>query len=47
MENKGFELVSPFKPSGDQPQAIQKLTEGIKDGLLGQTWLGGTGSGNT
>ncbi|MBR4030239.1 MAG: excinuclease ABC subunit UvrB [Clostridia bacterium] len=47
MENKGFELVSPFKPSGDQPQAIEKLTEGIKDGLLGQTLLGVTGSGKT
>ena len=46
MDNK-FELVSPFKPSGDQPQAIESLTEGILDGSLGQTLLGVTGSGKT
>lgn len=47
MEDRKFELVSQFKPSGDQPQAIEKLTEGVKDGLLGQTLLGVTGSGKT
>ena len=43
----GFKLVSPFKPSGDQPQAIQKLVEGVKNGLAKQTLLGVTGSGKT
>ncbi len=47
MENNKFELVSPFKPSGDQPQAIESLTEGILDGSLGLTLLGVTGSGKT
>ena len=38
-----FELVSKYKPSGDQPQAIEKLTEGINDGLASQVLLGVTG----
>lgn len=42
-----FELVSPYKPSGDQPQAIDKLVEGIKEGYRDQTLLGVTGSGKT
>ncbi|MFC4762327.1 excinuclease ABC subunit UvrB [Dyella koreensis] len=42
-----FELVSPYKPSGDQPQAIQRLTEGFENGLAAQTLLGVTGSGKT
>ncbi|OGT66620.1 MAG: excinuclease ABC subunit B [Gammaproteobacteria bacterium RIFCSPHIGHO2_12_FULL_45_9] len=42
-----FELVSPFAPSGDQPQAIVRLVEGIQDGLARQTLLGVTGSGKT
>jgi len=42
-----FDLVSKFKPTGDQPQAIQQITEGIKDGLRYQTLLGVTGSGKT
>jgi excinuclease ABC, B subunit len=42
-----FELVSPYKPSGDQPQAIDKLVEGIKKGYRDQTLLGVTGSGKT
>lgn len=46
-ENKKFELVSSYKPAGDQPEAIEKLTEGITDGLMGQTLLGVTGSGKT
>lgn len=42
-----FELVSPFTPMGDQPQAIKKLTAGINDGERAQTLLGVTGSGKT
>ena len=42
-----FILHSAYKPSGDQPKAIEKLTEGIMDGSLGQTLLGVTGSGKT
>ncbi len=42
-----FELVSDFKPSGDQPQAIEKLVEGINKGFDAQTLLGVTGSGKT
>ena len=42
-----FKLVSPFKPTGDQPQAIEKLVEGIERGDREQTLLGITGSGKT
>ncbi len=42
-----FELVSPFKPAGDQPQAIEALLSGIKSGKNFQTLLGVTGSGKT
>src|ERR1043166_1334315 len=42
-----FELVSPYQPAGDQPQAIAKLTEGLLAGAAHQTLLGGTGSGKT
>ncbi|MBQ7712723.1 MAG: excinuclease ABC subunit UvrB [Clostridia bacterium] len=42
-----FELVSSFSPCGDQPQAIEKLTEGVRDGLTTQVLLGVTGSGKT
>ncbi|MBR6559435.1 MAG: excinuclease ABC subunit UvrB [Clostridia bacterium] len=42
-----FELHSDYKPTGDQPQAIEKLTEGILCGARGQTLLGVTGSGKT
>ena len=42
-----FKLVSPFEPTGDQPQAIQQLTEGILNGAHAQTLLGVTGSGKT
>ncbi len=42
-----FELVSPYKPTGDQPQAIKKLTDGINNGLREQVLLGVTGSGKT
>ena len=46
-QGKPFILHSPFKPSGDQPSAIAKLTEGLNDGLVHQTLLGVTGSGKT
>ncbi len=42
-----FELVSPYKPTGDQPLAIEKLSEGIQNGLKEQVLLGVTGSGKT
>ncbi len=42
-----FELVSEYKPTGDQPQAIEKLTAGVKAGMRDQTLLGVTGSGKT
>ncbi len=42
-----FKLEAPFKPTGDQPQAIEKLVEGLENGLLHQTLLGVTGSGKT
>jgi len=42
-----FELVAPYKPAGDQPQAIVKLTDGILSGVRDQTLLGVTGSGKT
>ncbi|MBR5388423.1 MAG: excinuclease ABC subunit UvrB [Clostridia bacterium] len=47
MERRNFKLVSDFKPTGDQPQAIKLLTEGLKDGLRTQVLLGVTGSGKT
>jgi excinuclease ABC subunit B len=42
-----YELHQPFEPSGDQPEAIERLTEGLQDGLSFQTLLGVTGSGKT
>ena len=42
-----FKLNSLYQPTGDQPQAIEKLVEGIKNGLTEQTLLGVTGSGKT
>ena len=42
-----FELVAPYKPMGDQPEAIRKLTEGLQKGLRDQVLLGVTGSGKT
>ena len=42
-----FELVSEYKPTGDQPQAIKELVEGFKEGNQCQTLLGVTGSGKT
>jgi excinuclease ABC subunit B len=45
--NSPFQLVQPFEPAGDQPEAIERLTEGLNDGLVAQTLLGVTGSGKT
>jgi excinuclease ABC subunit B len=42
-----FQLVSPFAPAGDQPQAIEKLIAGFESGIAAQTLLGVTGSGKT
>ncbi len=42
-----FKLHSPYKPTGDQPQAIEKLVNGIEDGLAAQVLKGVTGSGKT
>ena len=47
INTKPFRLHSDFKPSGDQPQAIEKLVENLNDGLAHQTLLGVTGSGKT
>ena len=46
-EENLFKLVSPYKPTGDQPQAIEKLADGIMEGDVHQTLLGVTGSGKT
>ena len=43
----GFQLVAPYQPAGDQPQAITRLVEGFDGGLARQTLLGVTGSGKT
>src|SRR5438045_5624005 len=45
--NSPYELHQPFPPGGDEPEAIDKLVEGIEDGLAFQTLLGVTGSGKT
>lgn len=42
-----FKLHSPYKPTGDQPQAIEYLSKGIEQGKKFQTLLGVTGSGKT
>ena len=42
-----FKLHAPFKPTGDQPEAIEKLAQGVKMGLDEQVLLGVTGSGKT
>ncbi len=42
-----FQLVAPYRPTGDQPQAIEKLSEGLRRGLKHQTLLGATGTGKT
>ena len=45
--SKKFDLVSNYKPAGDQPKAIEEIVKGLNDGLLNQTLLGVTGSGKT
>src|SRR5262245_26828914 len=42
-----FELAAPFKPTGDQPQAIERLVAGVKGGQKHQVLLGATGTGKT
>ena len=42
-----FKLVSEYKPTGDQPQAIEQLVKGFKEGNQFETLLGVTGSGKT
>lgn len=46
-EERQFELVSDYKPMGDQPQAIEKLVQGVMEGKKHQTLMGVTGSGKT
>ncbi len=46
-EEKEFRLVAPYEPTGDQPEAIRKLVEGLKKGYKHQTLLGATGTGKT
>lgn len=47
MSEKLFELVSPYKPKGDQPEAIASLVKGINEGKRAQVLLGATGTGKT
>ena len=47
MDQRKFKLVSPFKPTGDQPQAIEELVEGLNKGKKFQVLLGATGTGKT
>ncbi|EGF36887.1 excinuclease ABC subunit B, partial [Lacticaseibacillus rhamnosus MTCC 5462] len=47
IADRKFDLVSPYKPAGDQPQAIAKLTKGFEEGKKAQILLGATGTGKT
>jgi len=47
LKNKSFKLFSEYQPAGDQPQAIQALTSGLREGMQQMTLLGVTGSGKT
>lgn len=47
LQIMNFELISEYKPTGDQPEAIKQLTEGLNNGTKAQTLLGVTGSGKT
>ena len=47
MLKKKFKVVAPFQPTGDQPQAIDSLAEGVESGLTAQVLLGATGTGKT
>ena len=42
-----FQLEAPFAPSGDQPEAIEALAKGVKEGMDTQVLLGATGTGKT
>lgn len=46
-DDSKLQVISPYEPAGDQPQAIEKLAQGVKDGLRYQTLVGVTGSGKT
>ncbi|WP_439645496.1 hypothetical protein [Lacticaseibacillus manihotivorans] len=45
MADRKFELVSPYKPAGDQPQAIEKLTQGFLNGRRNRSYSGPLGQG--
>ena len=47
MDQKPFKLVSSYKPTGDQPQAIDALVKGLESGKNSQVLMGVTGSGKT
>ena len=47
MEEKRFEIVADYKPTGDQPKAIEQLVEGLRSGKHEQVLLGATGTGKT
>lgn len=47
QDNRQFELVSAYKPTGDQPKAIEELSSGILEGEKAQILLGATGTGKT
>jgi len=47
VEQQPFKLEADYAPAGDQPEAIEKLVEGLTEGLAHQTLLGVTGSGKT
>ncbi len=47
MDQRKFKLVAPFSPTGDQPEAIEELVEGIREGKKYQVLLGATGTGKT
>lgn len=47
MEHYPFKLHSEFEPQGDQPEAIQKIVNGVNEGKRHQTLLGATGTGKT
>ncbi|MCZ8514918.1 excinuclease ABC subunit UvrB [Paenibacillus filicis] len=47
VSDRKFELISDYKPQGDQPQAIERLVQGVREGKKHQTLLGATGTGKT
>ena len=46
-DERMFELVSKYKPSGDQPEAIDELVKGVEEGKKAQVLMGATGTGKT